>query len=277
MGLALAAGFGLIGCNEQGGAPAPSTPTPASSLSVSFVGSAFGLVEGETADIPVRWSGAAGALRVGVLAQNQTTSDDDYELLSAGFEIPASSASGTAAVSLRALEDALFAEGDEIVSVRLVAPSGSAVEVGGSIEVRIEDAGVSPCAGIRISAEPPSLHNLWEEDATEQPSETAMTRFTVVSGPGSEAISLDWIGPYRDYDLRSWNPTFRRRNVNSSTLLHTVIAEWSLDADASTVRHEMDLEWLAELEIGLRFRSADGACTGEPVAACTGAGCELRR
>lgn len=46
--------------------------------------------------------------------------------------------------------------------------------------------------------------------------------------------------------------------------------------EESTLRHEINVVWLSELEIGRRFRSADGACAGEPVVACTGAGCELR-
>jgi hypothetical protein len=275
----LAAGLAAAGCGDPSGAPAPSAPAvPQPSLAVSFVEDAARLAEGETAEIPVRWSGGSPgrALRIGVTAQNQTTTDDDYELLSASFEIPQSAASGTAVVSLRALEDEMFAEGDETLSLQLVAPSGAAVQVGGNLGISIEEAGVSPCAGIRIGAEPPSRQDSWEEGATLQPSETARTRFIVVSGPGSEAVALDWIGPYRDYDLSSWNPSFRRRTVNSSTLFHVILENWSFDMEESTLRHEIQVEWLAELEVGLRFRSADGACAGEPVAACTGGGCELR-
>ena len=275
----LAAGLAAAGCGgDPGGAPAPSTPAvPQPSLAVSFVEGAARLAEGETAEIPVRWSGGSpgSALQIGVTAQNQTTTDDDYELLSASFEIPPSAASGTAVVSLRALEDELFAEGDETLSLQLVAPSGAAAQVGGNLDISIEEAGVSPCAGIRIGAEPPSRQDR-REGTTLQPSETARTRFIVVSGPGSEAVALDWIGPYRDYDLSSWNPSFRRRTVNSSTLFHVVLENWSFDLEESTLRHEIHVEWLAELEVGLRFRSADGACAGEPVAACTGGGCELR-
>ena len=95
-----------------------------------------------------------------------------------------------------------------------------------------------------------------------------MTRFTLVSETGSEDIALDWFGPYRDYDLSSWNPSFRRRNVNSSALFHMVLANWLFHPEESALRHEFRLEWLSNLEVGLRFRSADGACTG--------AGCELR-
>lgn len=284
--LALTAGMGVAGCGgDSGGASTPSTPptsappTPQpSGLTVSFVEATAVLVEGETAEIPVRWSGGSSsvALQIGVAAQNQTAADEDYELLSESIAIPPSAASGTANVSLRALEDGLFAEGDETLVMQLVAPS-AAVQVGGNLEVAIEDAGVSPCTGIRIAAEPPSLRDLWRAGETEQPSETAMTRFVVVSDTGSEAVALDWVGPYRDYDLSSWNPSFRRRNVNSSTLFHVVLADWSFHPEESALRHEFQLEWLSNLEVGLRFRSADGACTGEPVAACTGAGCELRR
>ena len=275
--LGLAAGLGA-GCGDGGGAPTTGAPAPSSSsLTVAFDDAMAALAEGETAEVPVRWSGGAAgrALTIGVVAEDGTATEEDYELLSEGFEIPAAG-SGTATVSLRALEDGLFAEGDETLSLRLVAPPGAGVAAGGSLEVAIRDAGVSPCAGIRIRAEPPSLQDLWGEGRTEQPSETARTRFVLVSGAGSEGVALDWIGPYRDYDLRAWNPSFRRRNVNSSTLFHVVIENWSFHPEESALRHELRLEWLSELEVGLRFRSADGACAGEPVAACTGSGCELR-
>ncbi len=266
-------------CGDPGGAPAPSVPAaPQPSLVVAFAEQAVRLAEGETAEIPVRWSGGppGRALEIGVAAQNRTAGDDDYELVSASFEVPASVASGTAAISLRALEDARFAEGEETLSLQLVGPSGASVRADGALDVSIEEAGVSACAGIRIGAEPPVRRDQWEEGATLQPSETARTRFVVVSGPGSEAVSLDWIGPYRDYDLGSWNPSFRQRRVNAGNLFHVILEDWSLDPEAASLRHEIQVEWLSELEIGLRFRSADGACAGEPVAACTGAGCELR-
>ena len=39
----------------------------------------------------------------------------------------------------------------------------------------------------------------------------------------------------------------------------------------------MEIEWFESKTARLRFRSADGACEGEPTVACTSAGCELRR
>ena len=277
----LAAAVGLAaGCGEgTGGAPAaPAAPsTPQASITVSFAEEAARVVEGQTAEIPVRWSGSSGsALRIGVAARNVSATGDDYELLTADFQIAPSAAGGTTTVSLRALEDEFFAEGDETLSLELSAPAGAAVRLDGGLEVAIEDAGVSPCDGIRIRAEPLSLQDRWRPGSTEQPSETARSRFIVVSGPGSEAVSLDWIGPYRDYDLASWNPSFRPRRVNPTNLFHAIVENWSFHAEGSAVQHEIHVEWLSELELGLQFRSADGACTGEPVAACAGGGCELR-
>ena len=235
------------------------------------------MAEGQTAEIPVRWSGSSGsALRIGVAVRGGSATGEDYELLTADFEIPKSAASGTAAVSLRALEDELFAEGDETLSLELSAPAGTSVQFGGDLAVSIEDAGVSPCTGIRVAAEPPLLRDRLERRTTVQPSETATTVFTLVSGPGSEAVALDWIGPYRDYDLGSWNPSNRPRVVSPTNLFDVVVANWSFQPEESAIRHEFEVEWLSELEIGLRFRSADGACIGEPVAVCTGGGCELR-
>ena len=280
-----ALGLGVAGCGgDQGGAPTtsapPAAPAPpaASGLTVAFVQATARVAEGETAEVPLRWSGASpgSALQIGVAVQNDTAADEDYELLTATVEIPPSAAGGTATVSLRALEDELFAEGDETLSVQLVAPSGATVQVGGSLEVVIEEAGVSPCTGIRVAAAPPSLENHWGEGETEQPSETAMTRFILVSGAGSDSVAVDWIGPYRDYDLYAANFSFYRQRVSYSNLFDLILEDWSFHPEESGLRHEFRLEWLSNLEVGLRFRSADGACTGEPVAACTGAGCELR-
>ena len=280
----LAAALAAAGCGDGGGgAPAaPAAPTapaaPQPSISVTFVEDAARVAEGQTTEIEVRWSGGApsSALRIGVTARNVSATDDDYELLTSDFEIAPSATSGTAAVSLRALEDEFFAEGDEIVSLELSAPAGASVGLAGGLEVAIEDAGVSPCAGIRVAAEPPLRTDHWPPDSTEQPSETARSRFIIVSGPGSEAISVDWIGPYRDYDLASWNPSFRPRRVNPTNLFHAILETWSFSPKESAMRHEFRVEWLSELELGLRFRSADSACIGEPVAVCSGTGCELR-
>ena len=274
---AAALGLAAGGCGDRTGS-APAAPSaPQASITVSFAEKAARVAEGQTAEIAVRWSGStSNALRIGVAARNVSATDDDYELVTADFQIAPSAASGTAMVLLRALEDEFFAEGDETLSLELSAPAGAAVRLDGGLDVAIEDAGVSPCDGIRIRAEPPSLRDGWPPGSTEQPSETARSRFTIVSGPGSEAVSLDWIGPYRDYDLASWNPSFRPRRVNPTNLFHAVVENWSFHAEGSAVQHEIHVEWLSELELGLQFRSADAACTGEPVAACAGGGCELR-
>lgn len=277
----LAAALAAAGCGDGGGGapPTPAAPTaPQPSITVTFVEDSARVAEGWTTEIQVKWSGGApsSALRIGVTARNVSATDDDYDLLTSDFEISPSAISGTAAVSLRALEDELFAEGDEIVSLELSAPATAAVGLDGGLEVAIEDAGVSPCAGVRIAAEPPLLTDHWPPGSTEQPSETARSRFTIVSGPGSEAVSVDWIGPYRDYDLASWNPSFRPRRVNPTNLFHTILATWSFRPEESAMLHEFHVEWLSELELGLQFRSADTACIGEPVAVCSGGGCELR-
>ena len=62
-----------------------------------------------------------------------------------------------------------------------------------------------------------------------------------------------------------------------SLVFDLILEDWSFHPEESGLRHEFRLEWLSNLEVGLRFRPADGACTGEPVAACTGGGCELQR
>ena len=64
--------------------------------------------------------------------------------------------------------------------------------------------------------------------------------------------------------------------VQPTNLFDVVVAGWSFQPEESAFRHEFEVEWLSGLEVGLRFRSANGACIGEPVAVCTGARCKLR-
>lgn len=282
--LIVAGGLGAAGCNESTGPGAPAAVAPADSsrLTVAFVGNAATVTEGDTVEIPVRYSGGptTRALPIEIVARNGTTSDADWSLDSESVLIPAASASGTAMVSLRGLEDDLWAEGNETLVLGLVAPPGSSAQVGSSINVSIADAGVSPCAGVRITAEPPELFNRWEGrgnlNVLESP-ETATIRMTIQSESGAPSVNLDWIGPYRDYYLSTWNPSFRARPVSPNNLLNAILWDWSFESEGSGVRHELRVEWLSEVELALRFRSDDGACRREPVAVCTGIGCALRR
>lgn len=89
---------------------------------------------------------------------------------------------------------------------------------------------------------------------------------------GSETVAFDWIGPYaggRDF----------RGNLSVERFL-LWLTDWTTNVAPGSVRHAMTLAWpagsLPGLETGIRFRSEDGACSGEPSVVCTETGCELR-
>ena len=52
---------------------------------------------------------------------------------------------------MNAVGDASFAEGDETLILGVQPPPGSSVQVDGSFELVIAEAGVRPCAGILVS------------------------------------------------------------------------------------------------------------------------------
>ena len=239
------------------------TMPPPPPVKVSFVEESERVTEGETIEIKVAVSGEAGEpLRILVAAEQDTVVDADYELLTSVLEIPPSGVSdATATITLRALEDDYFAEGDETLWLRLGTPQESDVEFGPRLALTIDDAGVSPCDGIRVRVDPP----------TEFPGGggVVQTRLTLVSDIGAQTVAADWVGPYDDY----------REQVSrgvSQNQFNLVVEDWSFRTEGVTSHQQITFKWNPEEEFGLRFRSRDGACAGGPVLACTGAGCEMR-
>ncbi|MXX23419.1 MAG: hypothetical protein F4Z93_10185 [Rhodospirillales bacterium] len=282
------------GCGDGGGgtpaAPGPAVPTPAPqpaptptpqpSANVSFRETATQVREGASADVGIRYRtqdlSAPVALQIVVAGGN--ASEDDYELSVESLEIPAGSGtSGELEISVRTVEDDSFAEGAETLILSVKPPTGSRVEADGSFELVIEEAGVVPCAGVHVSGQPPVAYDRLTS-LPELKTETATIRLILETDAAAAGVVFDWVGPYKDYHrFATWNPSFRVRNVDPVTQLDQNLVHWSFEPTAQGVRHTLEFEWLAHLDAGLRFRSDDEGCAGEPEAVCTGAGCELRR
>ena len=273
-GLFVGIGFLVVACDDGQlpttsptppvvATPPPAVVSPPPAASLSFSESVARLTEGEAAEILVVLSGgdASGPLRIEVVAEPDTASDGDYELVTAVLEIPRSAASPTTAtVAFRALEDTLFAEGDETLLLRLKPPADSNVEFVRPLPITILDAGVSPCNGVRVRVEPPTLTS---------PGGAVRTQLTLVSDLRAGTVAADWIGPYQDYQGQALG----RRIQNQFNL---VVEDWSVRVEGATSHQQITIWWNPEEEFGLRFRSSDGACSNEPVLACTGAACEMR-
>ena len=135
----------------------------------------------------------------------------------------------------------------------------------------IDDAGVSPCAGIRVSGEPVSSDVFRDYGRSPERSGAVNVRLMFESDSRARAVAMDWIAPYDDY--RFVDPERRAPDAE----FNVVVEEWSYSIEGSTARQTMTVVWNPEEQLGLRFRSRDGTCTGEPTLVCTGAGCEFRR
>lgn len=280
-----AAGFAaalllVAGCGDGGGgAPAtPAAPAPAPSATVSFREATREVREGAAAEVGVRYRtanlGAPVTLRI--VASGGSASGDDYVLSAESVEIPAGAGtSGELALSVTAVEDASFAEGDETLVLDVQPPPGSGVRVDGGFELVIAEAGARPCPGIVVSGRPPVLFD--GHSLPELRTETATVRLTLEQDSAAAGVVFDWVGPYKDYHrAAAWNPSFRVRNVDPVTQLDQNLVRWSFEPTPAGVRHTFEFEWLAHLDAGFRFRSEGGGCAGEPEAVCTGTGCELR-
>lgn len=252
------------GCEQRAGTVAPAPRPPP--VVARFVESAVAVLEGETAEIAIRYrtNGEAG-LVLEVVAVPGSAGPADYELPMAA--VPLDPAGVTAMVPLAALSDHFLSEGEETLSLVLRLPGGVASEVGPGLEVTISDAGVTPCPGVTALASP--LDFL---DGTGFLATTLELDFT---SPG-EAVRFDWIGPHRhdedcnDDDCRRW---WTRR----TSYLELNIADWRVGIEGGEVRHALDIEWHFSNELGLRFRSDAPPCEGEPTIRCTRDECELDR
>ena len=268
---ALGALLGAACCGDGGGT-APSVVAPAvPDVTVSFVRTAVTVGEGETADIEVRYriNNLASPVSLMVSPLGQGAASEDYELSATSFEIPAGEGvSGTAALAFTALPDGRISEGEEVVALRLVPPGGVRAQLGSDLAVTIADAPGIPCPGVEVQASPVAPLDSVPQWLT--------TTLALHREPSAGRIQFNWKGPYihdehcDDDECHEWWET-------RSPYLELNVVEWRVESSSSGTDHSMDIEWSESKTARLRFRSPDAACEGEPMVACTAAGCELRR
>ena len=265
----------FVGCDGASSTPrsitTPPTPPEPPAATVSFVESRLEVPEGESREVVVRYriTELAEPVTLELSPLEDTAEVGDYELGHTRIEIPAGNAvDDTAAVSLAALMDRQFAEGDEVLVLRLVPQAGARIQSGGDLEVVISDAGAVPCAGILLRATPPAAAGDGDRIAT-----------TIVSewGPGNADVHLDWSGSYgtRHEGPHAQHHPFWRDGIARPNHPDFHLADWRIEPAGGSTRHVMTVEWLAEAELIWRYRSPIGACDGEPVARCGRSGCDL--
>ena len=259
-------------CGGDGGETAPSVVAPAApAMTVSFARGTVTVTEGETTEIEVRYriNSLASPVSLMVSPLGQGAASEDYELSATSFEIPAGEGvSGTAALAFTALPDGRISEGEEVVALRLVPPGGVRAQLGSDLAVTIADAPGIPCPGVEVQASPVAPLDSVPQWLT--------TTLALHREPSAGRIQFDWKGPYihdehcDDDECREWWET-------RSPYLELNVVEWRVESSSSGTDHSMDIEWSESKTARLRFRSPDAACEGEPMVACTAAGCELRR
>lgn len=270
----LVAAIGVLGvaaCGGDGSAPTVAAPQPPAVV-VTFASDAVGVSEGDTADIAVRYriNSLSEPLALTVSPLGQGAGPEDYELSATTFDIPAGQGvTGTATISLTALVDDQIAEGEEVVALRLVPPGGVRAELDQNLEVRIADAGASPCAGIQVVAtriEPRAAARHWRR-----------TTLELTQGTDAGAVWLDWGGPYL-YDENCNDAECRMRwEEERFPILEANLVEWRMESSAAATTDILQIEWYESKTLRFGFRSSDGTCEGQPTVACTAGGCELDR
>ena len=269
--------------DEIAGSAAIAVESP---VRVAFVDDSVRLAEGETRKVGIRYRvrRLAAPLPVRVAAIDDGVGPADYALSETRFEIPAGSGlEGTIEFTVRAVTDALFAEGEEGLSLRLAAPEESGAEVGSGLHVAITDAPVAACVGVTLTATPPAQPpevTGW----TEEP--IVRTDLALDVSTGAADAALEWLGPYERKPLAPHNlnhPYYmeiRERGLDIEPYpSHQVflVTDWRMQPYSGGVRQRMRVEWQRGDELALRFRSPSGACAVEPIARCRDDGCELTR
>ena len=266
-GAVLAIGV-LATCGGDGTAPSIPAPEPPA-LVVTFASDTVRVAEGQTVEIEARYriNTLSAPLSLAVSPLNQGAAPEDYELSATAFDIPAGQGvTGTATISLTALDDNEIAEGDEALALRLLPPGGIRAQLDQHLDVTIADAGASPCPGVRVVATPV------EPVETAQSYRATTIEFTQTTG--GEEVWLGWEGPYLhdencdDDECRTWWE-------DNSPFLEVNLVEWELESSASGTKDIFQIEWFGSKTLRFGFRSPGGACEGNPTAACTATGCVL--
>lgn len=240
---------------------------------VSFVEEEVAVEEGTTVDISIRYEVRNLTAPVGLSVSPllMTLAENDLLLEDAAFEIPAGRGLvGNALLRLTPTADDLFAEADETGSLRFARPEPAMVGVhlGTDLDFVVREAGVSPCPGVRLRAQPPA------------PSEGVPNRLgvershlfsavTVKLDESARGVSLVLRAPYHWWDeaMEFFQPLAAVR-----------IAEWRRETVGDAVLHEFDIEWPDEgwfEEPEFEFGLVGGPCSGDSTAVCRASECEL--
>ena len=269
---AVAPGLFACGGDDSAGPTAPPAPAPPPppAFAVSFAENDLEVREGETLAVKVLYEvrELTAPVQVRLSAAHDSASEADYELSADSVSVPAGQdLAGDTVIELTALGDFFFTEGAETLPLSFVPPAGQAV-LGDPVEIAIIEAGASPCPGVMLIGLPWSE----EESADEDVPNMLATTLSIELRPGSAGTRVDLVGPY--FDLGT-----------SGRIAESVSAfginRWGLGSRPGALVHELDVSWSGEdwfeeeAEARLELGFAGGACSGEPVASCTSAGCEI--
>lgn len=240
---------------------------------VSFVDEEVTVAEGTTVDVAIRYEvrNLAEPLGLAVSPLLMTLSEDDLLLEDTAFGVPAGRGlAGEVSLRLMAPEDNLFAEADETGSLRFVPPDPAMVSVrlGVDLDFMVREAGVSPCPGVRLRAQPPAP----SEDVQNRLGAERRHLFSAVTVELDESVkgvSLVIRAPYHWWDeaMQFFQPIAAVR-----------VAEWRRETADDGVRHQFDLEWPDEAwfeDPDFEFGLVGGPCSGDSTAVCRAGECEL--
>lgn len=255
------------GCGDSGPPSAPRTVRPPPPpFSAHFAEDDLRVTEGETAPVLIRYriNDLTDGVRLGIRLQEETATEDDYEISADFVELPPGrGVSGEASLSLGAARDGSFAEGEEVLSLGFVRPEAAAARrgaLGQDLRVTIAEAGVEPCPGIRVRATPPE----WLDEPDRWITSTLELEWPADAGE----TGFDFLGPY--------SSPFGRDQEDRNALFRVHLVAWTVRETTGGVRHSVALEWPSWVEdLGLRFPASE-VCGGEAAVACSIEGCEAR-
>lgn len=240
---------------------------------VSFVEEEVAVTEGTAVDVSIHYEvrNLTAPVGLSVLPVLLTLAENDLLLDDAAFEIPAGRGLvGHASLRLMATSDDLFAEATETGSLRFVPPEPAMVSMrlGTDLDFVVREAGVSPCPGVRLRAEPPaSSEGTPNRLGAER--RHLFSAVTVELDESARGVSFVLRAPYHWWDeaMEFFQPLSAVR-----------IAEWRRETVGDVVRHEFDIEWPDEAwfeEPDFEFGLVGGPCSGASTAVCRASECEL--
>lgn len=272
---ALAAALALAACGGDGGSIAPRPmpvvppqpappplPTPDLPVTVSFSAEAVALLEGESAEVAVRYQvrDLAAPWRLELSVLGDTADEHDIALSADTVEIPAGrDLNGELPIVLTAQTDSAFAEETERASIRFVPDPDQRAALGGDLQVSISEGGAVPCPGVRILAgRPRELRNRFP---------VLESRVTIERTAAAAGTEITLVEPYDEWFWGQSVPAVVFRN-------------WRTGTAGDALRHDFDFLWPSEKPVtpgepSLVLAFSGGSCAGEPLAGCRSDGCEL--